>query len=357
VWMMPREQAAALVQDYVDHVYPLLPAIHGPTTQNQVMDFYARLSRGEQIEPRLAALILGIGAVSAYFWQPDAAHHSRFASAEEAAQASFAWRKWAYDILTEAQGSSRNSTLEDLQAWTLLSFMVHNVDGCSYRFRFLHNCALNAARELKVHLVDSPRAETKDNRVSREVKRRIWWQLVGTDWMLGFMGGPTEGTYSIHPRHMNVKYPRNLNDNDIATWDESTTAPLNVHTQMSFSLQRIRIAEIARSILDARQPGSPEVDVTDYNQVLALDRLFEQAFIDLPPFYHLHYGSPFHPERDSSLELQRVLVQLGLLSRRARLHRPFLLQGNRDDPRHQQCREICLQSTRTAVSISISIIE
>lgn len=172
--------------------------------------------------------------------------------------------------------------------------------------------------------------------------------------MLGFMGGPTDGSYSVQFRHMDVRYPRNVNDKDIHAYSGSTTLPLHIPTQMSYFLQKIRIGEIVRAILDSRHPGSPDVDITDYGRILALDHLFEQASRDLPPFFQSH--DPIQIEKLNALEVQRVIIQLGLLSRRARLHRPFFLQAD-NDPQHQLSREICLQSTRTVVSLAISIIE
>ena len=154
---------------------------------------------------------------------------------------------------------------------------------------------------------------------------------------------------------MNVKYPRNLNDNDIVTFDDSTNSPVNHSTQMSYFLQRIRIGEIIRAVLDASHPGSPDGDITDYDQILTLDRLFEQAFLALPPFFQGQ--RPLPPQKLDTLELQRVIIQLGLLSRRARLHRPFLLQQRRYEPHHHRSREICLQSTRAVVALSINIIQ
>lgn len=186
-WLMPRAQAVALLQDYLEHVYPLLPVIHGPTTRDLVRGFYDGISRGEQPPPHTAALVLGIGAISAYLWQPDAGRHSRFACASDAAEASRVWRDWASDILaatataTATQGPG-TSTLEGVQAWTLLSFMVHNAEGCSYRFRVLHHQSLAAAREILLHLVDSPRCARSDGCVTREIKRRIWWHIAATDW-------------------------------------------------------------------------------------------------------------------------------------------------------------------------------
>ncbi|KAL1864072.1 hypothetical protein VTK73DRAFT_6162 [Phialemonium thermophilum] len=362
VWMMTRDQAVDLLEDYADLVYPLLPVIHMGTSRSLVADVYDRLGAREPVDCRAACLILAIGATSAYFWRPDTRQHSHFASADEATRASLVWQQTAFDVLNQSR-SSTGSTLEELQAWTLLSFMVLNLDGCSYRFRFLHNCALGAARELSVHLVDSPALEHDgDDNVTRELKRRLWWHIAATDWMLGFMGGPVDGIYSVHPRHMNVRYPRNLNDNDIAVCDDATTTPLDVPTQMSSFLQRIRLGEIVRTILDARPPGSPEADVLDYAQVLRLDRLFEQAFTDLPPFLRrdadvdVDGASPAASSRMPGVELQRTVIQLGLLSRRTRLHRPFLLQGP-DDVRYKKSRDICLQCARAILSISVGILE
>ena len=169
------------------------------------------------------------------------------------------------------------------------------------------------------------------------------------------MGGPNEGTYSIQARHMIVKYPRNINDNDMATFDDSTNAPVNISTQMSYFLQRTRVGEIVREVLDTSHPGGPDVDITDYDKVRQLDHLFEQAFMDLPPFFQTQH--PLRPKKLDTRELQCVMLQLGLFARRARLHRPFLLQQCPYEPRHERSREICLKSTRAVVSLSISILQ
>lgn len=181
--MMPLDQATALLQDFLEHTYPLIPVIHGPTTRILINDFYGRLAQGQQVLPRHAALILGIGALSAYFWQPDGGQHGQFASAAEAEHAAMVWRKRSFDILSRPHASDGDNSLENVQAWTIHAFAIHNLDGCcSYRYRSAHNCALNAARELSIHLVDSPRAEPSHDRVDRELKRRIWWYIASTDW-------------------------------------------------------------------------------------------------------------------------------------------------------------------------------
>ncbi|KAJ5007018.1 putative transcription factor lepB [Colletotrichum sp. SAR 10_66] len=49
--------------------------------------------------------------------------------------------------------------------------------------------------------------------------------------MLGLMGGPTDGTYSVQPRQMNVKYPRNINDDANSLADESIDHPSDTATE------------------------------------------------------------------------------------------------------------------------------
>ncbi|KAH6619310.1 hypothetical protein B0J18DRAFT_371023, partial [Chaetomium sp. MPI-SDFR-AT-0129] len=357
IWMMPKAQALALLEDYMEQVYPLLPVIHGATTRGLITRFYDDISRGEEKLPHyIAALILTLSALSAYFWQPDVGFHSYFTSAEEATEASEFWRDWAFDILANATKETNAVAMESAQAWAVMTYMIHNVEGCSSRFRILHNRSLTAARELLFHLVDSPRSARNEDEVTRELKRRIWWYIAGTDWLLGFMGGPNEGTYSVQTRHMNVSYPRNINDNEMSSVDKFASTEPNKFTQLSCFIQRTRIAEIIREVLDASHPGGPDTDITDCDQVLALDELFEEGLANLPPYFQGQ--EPPQSNRFGPVELQRLVVQLGLLTRRARLHRPFLLlQQSHYTPSQQRSRAICLKTTRAVVSLGLDVVQ
>lgn len=168
------------------------------------------------------------------------------------------------------------------------------------------------------------------------------------------MGGPTDGTYNVHPRQMNVKHPRNINDDDLSLSDETVDLPPETATMMSCFIRRTQLAEIARSIIDARAPGVPDAEIVDYDQVLELDRLFEDAFAEFPPF--LRPEGPVPPNAPRYLELQRDVVLLGFNSRRARLHRPFLLH-DKEDSQYQPSRDICLRSARTVLSISSHLLK
>jgi hypothetical protein len=58
------------------------------------------------------------------------------------------------------------------------------------------------------------------------------------------------GVYHCHPRQMAVKKPLNLNDEDLVDGMSQDQKPLSWPTVMSYPLQRIRIAEIMRSLID-----------------------------------------------------------------------------------------------------------
>ncbi|KAI0595400.1 hypothetical protein F4775DRAFT_595351 [Biscogniauxia sp. FL1348] len=354
IWMMPQEEALLLLQDFVDNPYHLLPIIHEASTRSLINKVYSQLEHGEAVDLKCAALILGIAALSAQFFNGDMSSRHIFPTPEEAAQVSVAWSQSALSILEESCRSSRDS-MEEVQARIILAYVIYNAEGCSSRFRFLHSCSLAAARDISLHLLDSPSmADKLGDLTTREIKRRLWWHLASTDWLLGLMGGPLDGTYTVQPRHMNVKLPRNLNDSDLGIVSDTTTFPVEIPTQMSCFLQRIRLAEICRAVVDARAPGSPDVEITDFDTVSSLDGLFKQALAEFPPF--LHIEEPVPPGSPRHLALQRALILLGFHIRRARLHRPFLLHDT-ENQRYLPSREQCLRSARTVLDISIELLD
>jgi hypothetical protein len=158
----------------------------------------------------------------------------------------------------------------------------------------------------------------------------------------------------VHPRHFAVKLPRNINDNDLNQLDETVTYPLNVPTKVSCFLQRIRLGEISREIVDARSPGQPDVEVIDFSTLDSLDRLFKNALTAMPPF--LQKGAPIPQVAPQYFSQQRDLILLAFHFRRARLHRPSLLRAT-DNPRSASSRQQCISSARTVLSIAVELLD
>ncbi|KAI1185527.1 hypothetical protein F5B17DRAFT_441789 [Nemania serpens] len=351
---MTREEALLLLRDFFHNPYHLLPILYEPSARSTINKFYSELENGREGDPTAAALILSIASTSASFFSQCEPTHNIFATTEEATQASAAWRQTALAILDDPQFPT-NGTLESCQARTIIAYAVSNVEGCSARYRFLHSCSVATARDMSLHLIDSPTATSaSDDLPTREIQRRLWWHLTSTDWLLSFVGGPLDGTYTIQPRHFVVNRPRNLNDDDLTRNNETVTYPLNVLTQVSCFLQRIRLGEICREVVDARPPGLLDVEIIDLNTVASLDLLFEKALAEMPPF--LKKGAPVPPGVPPQFAQQRDLILLCFNFRRARLHRPFLLYDT-NNPRHEPSRLQCISSARTVLSLSTEMLE
>ncbi|KAK7908874.1 hypothetical protein PG985_016177 [Apiospora marii] len=359
-WLMSRSEALSLFHDFVENAYHLLHVLQLDATRFLISNFYTQLEQDgtTAVNPAHAALILGIAATTAFFWDARVPSQHVFESEKAAQQASLTWRRSALDLLGLVQQSG-TASLETAQAYAIVAYLYYNVDGQSVQFRFLHASSVAACREISLHLVDSPGStdSVADDAATKEVKRRLWWHVAATDWMLGQCGGPLDGTYTIQPRHMIVVKPRNLNDADLTRAADGLTHPPEVPTQMSCFLQRLQLAEACRAVVDGYLPGQAEVG--DYEQVLALDRLFEQILTNSPSCLALH--APVPPVAPRLLCLQRATIHLGIHSRRARLHRPFLMredaEGRPGDAKYHRSREICIQSARTVLDISMALLE
>lgn len=172
--------------------------------------------------------------------------------------------------------------------------------------------------------------------------------------MLGFIGGPLDGTYTIQPRHMKVRHIRNINNEDLDSQNADFERPCNVPTDTSFLIQRGRLAEVCRIALDTRAPGAPDEDLVDIDSAIYLDGLFEKMLRELPDFFQL--GEQTSPDAPRCLGLQRDTIVTAIHSRWSRVHRCHLL-GRQRDPRSQPLRERCLKSARTAVSIATRMLD
>ncbi|ELQ37650.1 hypothetical protein OOU_Y34scaffold00587g1 [Pyricularia oryzae Y34] len=359
VWLMPQKDAVAMVHDFVENIYHLMPIVHIGSTVSVIDNVYPALQAGNinHVDPAQVALILGICAACAFFWDGGVPCQHRFETEGEATSASLIWKTSALYAFEEAQRRGSRS-LEGAQACAILAYLTYNMDGPSTRFYRLHTCSVTACRELGIHLVDSRGCESTDSTARRELKRRLWWHVAATDWMLGLNGGPLDGTYTVHPRQARVALPRNLNDSDLAIDSEILTMPPHVPTQASCFLQVIRLAEICRMVVDSQSPDDSIADTAYNERVLASDELFKKAIESMPP--PLVLTSPIPEGAPRFLCLQRASLHLGFHSRRARLLRPFLLYKDSDGRQgttYRRSRELCVRSAQTVLEISTSLLE
>lgn len=177
-----REDALALFKDYLDNTdFHVVNLIHYPTTQTMIHKLYTQLRQGEKVSLASVAFVLSFCAASAFFWDQEFPSGFDFLSEENAAAHSHAWRASAFDLLDQSQRAALNS-LDVILARLILADLVYNMEGTSTRFRYIQSGARAAAYELGLHLIDLPGHEGEDTSLHREMKRRVWWYLVSTDW-------------------------------------------------------------------------------------------------------------------------------------------------------------------------------
>lgn len=155
--------------------------------------------------------------------------------------------------------------------------------------------------------------------------------------LLAFSPGPQEGTYSIQPQHMCVKLPSHDHQ------DGSDRTPSSI----SYLLQRIRLAEICRSIVDSLPPFL-DIEMMNYEHIIALDGQLKGVIRNLPPFFRLDQSA--HVEHLPQVNTHRYLIHLGIHIRRSKLHQPFLVRGF-IEPKYAYSRNACLDSARTVLEV------
>ena len=160
--------------------------MHIPTIRSLINATYLRINQRETVLPGQAALLLSIFALAAFFYHP--CDDSEVASTErDAIRLSKFWSKCALDVLDHSRRNTSGS-LEDIQAYIIMSLAIHHLDGFSTRGRLLTTTATSLARDLRLHRLDAENESPAEKQTSardlidREVKRRVFWYIASTDW-------------------------------------------------------------------------------------------------------------------------------------------------------------------------------
>ncbi|KAE8360074.1 hypothetical protein BDV27DRAFT_135130 [Aspergillus caelatus] len=352
VWLLPEDEATWLLERYTEYIAFVHHVVHIPSTRLILEGAYKRLSLGLSVVPGHVALLLSIFATTAYMLEPKTAD-SLFLNQANAISCAILWTKAALDILEYSRRNTHGS-IEDVQATIILSFMIFNVEGFSPRFRAMSSNALIMAKDLSLHRIDADISRCKESPVQMEINRRIWWHLVATDWFLSLSGGSQQGTYSIHPKHMCVNHPRNIDDVDLEHPDLEYSLPLSQPTPMTYYILRIKLAEMSRIVIDTLPLSPSDWPTVSYDTIMSLDRRFDDFLRDLPIFFR-HDEASRQQSRDVDRQypqiiFQRYIIGSSFYSCRAKLNQPFLTRISMDE-RYSYSRNVCLQSARSIINM------
>ncbi|RDW59586.1 hypothetical protein BP6252_12673 [Coleophoma cylindrospora] len=349
-----RSQGHILINYYADHVNWIYHILHMPTIRRMNDLIYDALDQNQLPQHRHLALVSAVFGLSAYFGYSSPTFLFKGPDAKEY---SYRWTSLAQAALSAANFINIPS-LETIQAALLLAQHVLPNVGAIATFRTFAATAMHSARSLMIHQLDSPTNQRRRQNnpnvdwVDIELKRRLWWHIASTDWMLSFMSGPQCGSYMIHPKQMNVDYPANVDDEDIGSTPDYNK-PMSVATEMTYFIFRNKTSEIFRDIVDAASDAGCELEDLPYDLVLEFDKRLHFLIHDAPAFFKFDTKSRMQSQdadRRRFISYQRNMGHFGLHTRLSRLHRPYLARGAHD-PRYSYSRIVCLRSSRTVIEL------
>ncbi|RAK91970.1 hypothetical protein BO79DRAFT_140717 [Aspergillus costaricaensis CBS 115574] len=187
-----------------------------------------------------------------------------------------------------------------------------------------------------MHNVDAGSSDVGQD-LEQEMKRRIWWHLTCTDWLLGSAPGPQQGIYMISPHHTTVKCPANIEDEDLTEEGIHRHPKPDRHpTSMSFFLCRLKFAQLCRESMDAIQYAkTTQPSQLIYPLILEISDKYMSFLRELPWFFRLEDEEDEAKRTDLTkkqpyISHQRAVLLYGIYSRLGRLHRPFVTKGIAD---------------------------
>jgi hypothetical protein len=180
------DRAVQLLDFYTFNVSWTYHFLHLPTLRRHLQTTYFQLSENQSPDPTVLALICCVFAVAKYFVNPAtcASHEEDVSGTGERNPCEFI--TLASQMLAEARHLD-HPTLESIQAVLLLaSHLLMNL-GHMTSFRSLLTTMFMSAQAIGIHQVDSQknqrlRQSTNYDHVELELKRRIWWHIVSSDW-------------------------------------------------------------------------------------------------------------------------------------------------------------------------------
>ncbi|KAH0203994.1 hypothetical protein KCU99_g3298, partial [Aureobasidium melanogenum] len=309
-----REEARILFHTFAKSLGSWYHIYHRRTVEIILDKTYYQIACGHNPGLPQVALLLSIFASGAYFQASISWPECVFSDPRMANQLSMNWKQNTLEILDHIERSTTPTTVEQVQATIIMSLMIQNFEGLSKKYWLLHSASVTLAKDLSIHVLDHPRRAKSNDVVENEVKRRIWWYLATTDWLLGSMPSPQEGTYSINPRHTHVNKPMNVDDDDLLG-ENIIDKPLSIPTEMSYFLVRTHGGEVCRVLADLVHPLASGVNSVDYEEIVALERTTATITEKMPFYFQLDEESrkktePYlskYPQK--SLEIRRLLNQ------------------------------------------------
>ncbi|KAL1796405.1 hypothetical protein ACET3X_004945 [Alternaria dauci] len=356
IWLPTQEEAMKLLDYYVTELNYIQHVTHYPSLAATFDEVYRQIESFEPVQSGKVVLLLGIIAHTTYAWTAPKNFESErplFLSSSQARSQTPIWIKAAYTALNASQEGSA-LVIETIQGLIVLSYVICSIEGVSLRYRCLISTGLLFGRELGLHRSDHESNATMAGTLKVEIGRRVWWYLTATDWLLAARyGGSGEDVYQSNPLHMSADKPININDIDLTTDEPQQPRPLSQQTDMSYFLQRIRLSEISRNIVD-------QINSDPSNRcanIMAMDHQLVEIMNEVPAFLLLdsYQNMTVYTTSNHSF-VQAYLLNTLLHTQRCKLHLATLTRTSTMDSTYASSHAACLQSARQLLHIETTFL-
>jgi hypothetical protein len=149
---------------------------------------------------------------------------------------------------------------------------------------------------------------------------------------------------------MTVNKPQHVNDTDLLLDAPWPSRPISEPTDMSYFLQRIRLAEISRNIIDYLNSTSNSISnkpPAPHAQLMTIDLQLSQMINETPHF--LQMKSYQSSSGASCFYIQAYMLSSILHTQRCKLHLAYLTSKIPNNPACATSRDACLSSARELV--------
>lgn len=158
---------------------------HVPSTRNMLLQTYRKLLEAENPDIATYFLLFCIFSGATLIATPELLRKMGL----DAGEAHAAFEKYALLALSIVENTAQplQASTKALEGIVSLMHLFTNADGFTEKVHMLRTRALLMARTLQIHRLDTVRNREQRqmqgfNPVEIEVKRRIWWHMVSSDW-------------------------------------------------------------------------------------------------------------------------------------------------------------------------------
>ncbi|KAJ5952339.1 uncharacterized protein N7479_010752 [Penicillium vulpinum] len=233
-----------------------------------------------------------------------------------------------------------NLSIYSVQAIVISTEVAHNL-GLSQLNATLFNAAVRIAECLGIHKIQDQStkpAQSKeewDERVEREVGKRLWCQMVIQD----HFAIPFTDTYSISPMHFSTGRPMNADDYDL------TDMPITSPTISTYIRVLVNLAELMPGLVDGLGPMKSRKPMRQqYEHILHIDQRMRAVVKNIPPF--LLRADKIKEAQIPWLAIARRSLAITAAEKIIMIHRPFLFRSFHD-PTYTYSRRTCVAAAMT----------